>query len=212
MPIFTFPDLRDLCERKLQLASRALALQPWVCEPDRGRRSPLSPRCNFQLVAIGDQRRQPGGVRGVVCPEQGAGWPRALKRDTVSLMLIKDVMGLPLALTMIHPTHCRQMRRAPRVASRDARATEVHRSSQKHTHVMWQVCGGLAGRGARLAHLLATQVLAQSVRDVAHGLVGAGRVLRPGGRGQALSRRQHERSRACTHTHTGVCVWLGRGL
>ena len=55
-----------------------------------------------------------------MCPEQGAGWPRALKKDTVSLMLIKDVMGLPLALTMIHPTHCRQMRRAPRVAGRDA--------------------------------------------------------------------------------------------
>ena len=38
---------------------------------------------------------------GVVCPEQGAGWPRALKRDTVSLMLIKDVMGLPLAICVL---------------------------------------------------------------------------------------------------------------
>ena len=191
------PAVRSLCGRG-------------VCEPDRG--SPLSPRCNFhpwQSVSnVGSQE----ACVGVVCPEQGAGWPRALKKDTVSLMLIKDVMGLPLALTMIHPTHCRQMRRAPRVASRDARATEVHRSSQKHTpRRVVGVRRCLAGRGARLAHLLATQVLAQSVLDVAHGLVGAGLVLRPGGRGQARSAATStsDRVRARTRTLGCVCGWGG---
>ena len=54
LPIFTFPDLRDLCERQLQgLASRALALQPWGVRARQ--RAALSSVAALQLPTRGNR-------------------------------------------------------------------------------------------------------------------------------------------------------------